>query len=245
MGMTKASRGKWTCQGRCRTQKPIAQFQPWKNITGQLKAYGCPRCDACIDMWPCRGGCQSHKHVAHFHLWKSRTGRSEPTRATRCDACMFVEAEKAKTKKGKLMVDIFCPGCSEPKTIDMEMFWEDEGRSRFKNERCLSKVCKQKVYKIGRWLRMRHDADATIRAWLDQNSCLQDSARPARMTLDLYCTQPKDAVVAPISLLGASLEQKGPWARRRTQLLRSDLCTYHIKRSDNYYIKRSDGCNEP
>ena len=148
---------------------------------------------------------------------------------------MFVEAEKAKTKKGKLMVDIFCPGCSEPKTIDMEMFWEDEGRSRFKNERCLSKVCKQKVYKIGRWLRMRHDADATIRAWLYQNSCLRDSARPARMTLDLYCTQPKDAVADPIPPVEAALGRKGPWAMRHAHLLRV--------RPDNYGVKQSKGCN--
>ena len=109
------------------------------------------------------------------------------------------------------MVDMFCPRCSEPKTIDMDLFWDFETSSRFKNARCLSTACKRKCYKIGGWLRVRHDADATIRAWLEQNSCLQDSCRPTRMTVDLYRTQPKDAVVTSIP--------KGLWATKRDQLL--------------------------
>ena len=180
-------------------------------------------------MWKCKGECQARKLKGQFQLWRSMSRRSDPTRATRCDACVFAEGERLT-----LMVDIFCPGCSEPKTITMDRFWKEDGRNRFRNERCLSDVCKKKVYKIGRWLRMRHDTDATIRAWLAQNNCLQDNARPARMTLDLYCTQPKDAVADPIPQVDAALGRKGPWAMRHAHLLRVRLDNYGVKPSKGY-----------
>ena len=172
-GLVKAFKGMESCQdGITSTPK-----RRWKYQRG---------------WWTCQGGCQYQKPKEQFQLWRSKTKQFCPTQQTRCDACMPPEG-----KTMTCMVNMFCPECSEPKKEAMERFWQTDGRkSRFKNERCLSPVCKKKAHKIGRWLRMQHDADTTIRAWLAQNNCLRDIAKPTQMTLELYCTQPKDAVAA-------------------------------------------------
>ena len=180
-----------------RHQRLIRKFQRWR------WKIGIPETKRHTVTWPCQGQCQSTKPIAQFQRWRKKTGSSEPTKYTRCDACLEAQMKER--------VDMYCPRCSTPITVAISIFWEREPKNRFKNARCLSTACKNKVYNIGGWLRVQHDADATIRAWLEQNSCLQASCRPTRMTVDLYRTQPNSAVVTSIP--------KGLWTTKRDRLL--------------------------
>ena len=94
------------------------------------------------------------------------------------------------------MVQIFCPECREPKTVDMNSFWNRDNANRFSNAKCTSQVCKRKPHRIGKWFRRRNQDNATIQAWLSLNTCLNYKEIPARITLEFYNTHATDEVAA-------------------------------------------------
>ena len=110
------------------------------------------------------------------------------------------------------MVQIFCPACSEPKTVDMNSLWEKDSTIRFRNATCASQVCKSKPHRIGKWLRRRKDA--TIQAWLTLNTCLKYKERPAHMTVEVYNTQETDDVAMRTALKRKSPIVSAPTAKR-------------------------------
>ena len=87
-------------------------------------------------------------------------------------------------------VTIYCPDCFLAKDVEMDIFWQTNGKHRFCRVRCSTDACKTFVHRVGKWLRSPDERGNTVEAWLKHNNVLiSNGARPLTMTVDLYTSQ--------------------------------------------------------